>query len=51
MFGLNKQAHVVRKGIERAAISMAPLMNKRETVSTVLNKRPICVHRECNGIS
>lgn len=51
MSGLNKQAHVVRSGIGWAAVSMAPLMNKCETVSTVLNKHPVCVYRDCNGIS
>lgn len=51
MFGLNKQARVVRSGAGRAAISMAPLMNKRETVSTAPNKRPVCARGERNGIN
>lgn len=51
MFGANKQARVVRSGIGQAMISMALLMNKRETVSTIPNKRLVCVHGERNGIN
>ena len=51
MFGLNKQARVVRSSTGWAAISMAALMNKRETGSTAANKPPVCVRGEPNGIN
>lgn len=51
MFGANKEGRVVRSSIGRAVVSMAPLMNKCETVSTDTNKRPVCVHGERNGIN